>query len=247
MGLNEYKRNRHFSETPEPQGRGQKARRSRLCFVVQKHAAAPRITGGRRSAPRRAAVKKSTNKTKLPASKAKTKKQTRKQVKISPGSLPGAKRGEQPTQFQPQVAKLVRQIPETDDWLHELKFDGYRLICILKKGRSRLLTRRGKDWTHRFPSVADAATQLGIQNGILDGEVVVLDARGISNFQDLQNVLQREGDQDVVWYVFDLPYCEGYDLTQTTLAERKSLLQSLLPNSDDSIIRFSDHIVGHGP
>lgn len=176
-----------------------------------------------------------------------SRKGTRKSTRISPGSLPGARRGRQPESFSPQKATLVRQIPEGDDWIHELKFDGYRLIGILRDRKVRLITRRGNDWTARFPSVAAAAKKLRVKDAILDGEVVVLGPGGKTSFQALQNLLQRQDDRDVVWYVFDVPYYQGYDLTQTPLLNRKELLQQLLPNSTEGVIRYSDHIVGQGP
>ncbi len=165
---------------------------------------------------------------------------------ISPSSLTGAVRRRQPSRFQPQLATLVRQIPETDDWLHELKFDGYRLMCFFRGGRPHLVTRRGLDWTHRFPTVAQAALGLKVKNAIVDGEVVVLSRNGTTSFQALQNLLQRKRDDDIVWYVFDLPHCEGFDLTQTPLVERKALLKQLLQTAPNDVIRYSDHLVGNG-
>jgi bifunctional non-homologous end joining protein LigD len=163
--------------------------------------------------------------------------------------VPGAKRAPLPRDFKPQLATLASGVPPGDNWLHELKFDGYRIVAFLNKRAVRLVTRNENDWTARFRPVADALAELPIESAILDGEVVSLDERGMSNFQKLQNSL-KSGDKDsLVFYMFDVPYLEGYDLTQTPLLERKEILARLLlsanPNNDGTL-RYSDHIQGQG-
>lgn len=163
--------------------------------------------------------------------------------------LDGVQRAKQPKTLQPQLCTLSDTVPSGDDWLHELKFDGYRIVAFLEHGKVRLVTRQDKDWTDRFRSVAEACRSLPIENGILDGEVVSLNEAGIAGFQRLQNSLKRGDDKALVYYVFDIPCCEGFDLTETPLLERKEvlarLISSMRPKRNDQI-RYSDHIRGEG-
>ena len=110
------------------------------------------------------------------------------------------------------MATLASDVPEGDNWLHELKFDGYRTLAFVSSGRVRLVTRNGNDWTARFPGVADAVAELPLDEGILDGEVVSLNEEGISSFQRLQNALSTGDVDSLVYYVFDVPHLEGFDL-----------------------------------
>ena len=161
----------------------------------------------------------------------------------------GARKSNQPTKFQPQLATLAQEVPTGDGWLHELKFDGYRILAFLKNGRVRLISRNGKDWTKRFPTIARAVGELPLKQAILDGEIVALNDQGISDFQRLQNALSAGEDAELVYYVFDLPHCDGYNLTGASLVERKELLQThalASLKSNDGLIRYSDHVVGQG-
>jgi bifunctional non-homologous end joining protein LigD len=161
----------------------------------------------------------------------------------------GARKANQPTKLQPQLATLAQEVLTGDGWLHELKFDGYRILAFLKNGRVRLISRTGKDWTKRFPAIAKAVGELPLKQAILDGEIVALNDRGISDFQRLQNALSAGEDAELVYYVFDLPHCGGYNLTATPLMERKELLQThalAALKSNDGLIRYSDHVVGQG-
>ncbi len=163
--------------------------------------------------------------------------------------LTGAHRAKQPTDFRPQLATLASRVPTGNDWLHELKFDGYRALAFFENGKVRLISRNGNDWTARFRAVADALRTLPIKNGILDGEVVSLDASGVSNFQQLQNQMKRGDDDSLVEYLFDVPHLLGYDLTQTPLVERKQALARLVLSTNpknEGPYRYSDHIQGHG-
>ncbi len=168
------------------------------------------------------------------------------QGEMDPSLLPGAKSAPQPTALSPQLAKLVSVVPAGEEWLHELKFDGYRLICILQAGKVQLWTRNGQDWTARFPAIAEVAARLPVEQGIFDGEVVVLNGQGISDFQALQNVLRGEGDGQLVYFLFDVVHCNGFDLSRVRLIDRKKLLQRILGESDLSPLRFSDHVQGEG-
>jgi bifunctional non-homologous end joining protein LigD len=144
-----------------------------------------------------------------------------------------------------QLATLVDQPPTGDVWLHELKFDGYRLLGFVSGGAARLLTRNGNDWTHRFPSLAAAMTKLKAADAVLDMEAVVMDPDGKSNFQALQEAIGEGGDQTrIVAYVFDLLHLDGKDLSALPLTGRKKKLEKLLGNS--ARLRYSSHVVGQG-
>jgi bifunctional non-homologous end joining protein LigD len=163
--------------------------------------------------------------------------------------LPGARPNKLPEIIKPALATLVREAPSGPDWIFELKFDGYRLLAHIKDGRVVLRTRAGNDWTDRFPTIARAAARLAVESAILDGEVVVLAPDGATDFQALQNLMREGRDKHLVYYVFDLPHLDGYDLTRVPLLERKELLRKILTSrsSRNSPIRFSDHLAGDGP
>src|SRR6266545_4538132 len=145
----------------------------------------------------------------------------------------------------PQLATLVQAAPQGDQWLHEIKLDGYRVLARIERGRARLLTRSGQDWTARFPGVAAAAERLRAKGALLDGEVVILDAHGISHFQSLQEALSQGRTQDLVYFVFDLLHLDGRDLRSLPLSARKALLARLLHGSGKTI-RYSEHVEGQG-
>lgn len=196
--------------------------------------------------PRKSGNKNSKSRSSRTISRKKTTGQSRA---FDPSKLPSAVSGSQPATFRPQLATLVKSAPTGDDWLHEIKFDGYRLVSVVKDARIHLFTRNGKDWTKKFPGIADALAQLPVRQAILDGELVVLRPDGISDFQALQTVLKGEASDPLVYYVFDLPYCEGYNLCRTPLLTRKELLWELikcLPEAAAFHLRYSDHIQGQG-
>jgi bifunctional non-homologous end joining protein LigD len=163
--------------------------------------------------------------------------------------LLGARAAKLPRTFKPQLATLTDAAPIGDNWLHELKFDGYRILTFVSDGQIRLATRNGKDWTRRFPTLVAALAELPIDTALFDGEVVWLDAEGRYDFQELQNFLRRGDDTQLVYYLFDVPHLASYDLTETPLAERKQLLARLLVAdnpANEGPIRYSDHIQGDG-
>lgn len=175
--------------------------------------------------------------------------QGKSRVKIDPQVLTGSQPATLPEKLLPQLATLVSAAPRSDEWLHEMKFDGYRLLVFLENGKARLITRNDKDWTAKFPTVRQAVENLKLKNSILDGEVVLLRDDGVPDFQRLQNSLKTTGDRDFIYYVFDLPFCEGYDLRRTPLIERKKLLREVLMDSspeNNGTIRYSEHIQGQG-
>ncbi len=148
---------------------------------------------------------------------------------------------------EPELATLVDAAPEGDDWLHELKFDGYRLIAHISNGRVRLLTRRGNDWTRLFPALQTALAGLGAETAVLDGEVVAFDSRGVSNFQLLQASIHDGRSSSLVYELFDLLYLNGRDLTDQPLEKRKEVLAALLDKASFSArLRLSKHVIGNG-
>ncbi|MBV8879529.1 MAG: DNA ligase D [Planctomycetaceae bacterium] len=150
-----------------------------------------------------------------------------------------------PEALEPQLATLVEAPPEGPDWLHEIKFDGYRLLCRIEGGEVRLVTRHAKDWTDRFPTLVRAARELDVRDALLDGELVALDERGISSFQAMQNALGGGREKDVVYYAFDLLQLDGRDLRALPLKERKELLAGLLKKSTGTL-RYTEHVEGSG-
>jgi bifunctional non-homologous end joining protein LigD len=145
----------------------------------------------------------------------------------------------------PQLATLVKEPPSGDDWLHELKFDGYRMLCRIDKGKVTFWSRNGKDWTEKFANVIGAVKALSITTAIIDGEIVIVDAQGRSSFQKLQRAMGQSAQAGFVYQVFDLIHLDGYDLTQTKLKDRKAALKTICAPSR-GIIRYSEHIEGNG-
>ncbi|GAA0770014.1 DNA ligase D [Brevundimonas olei] len=147
--------------------------------------------------------------------------------------------------FRPvQLATLVDAVPSGNRWLHEMKYDGYRLEIAIGGGRARAFTRSGLDWSEKFDGIVEAAASLKVESALLDGEAVVFDAEGRSDFQTLQGALK--GDPARIDYVaFDLLELNGEDLTGLPLLERKALLRDLLPTKAGRL-RYSDHIRGSG-
>ena len=162
--------------------------------------------------------------------------------------VPGARKAAMPDFVPPQLATLVEEAPKGKEWLHELKFDGYRLLCHLYRGRVHLWTRHQKDWTDKFASLVKAFKTLPVQSAILDGEVVALDSSGRSSFQMLQQAIHKTGGRGLVLQVFDVIYLEGFNLTRVPLVERKRVLEELMASvRDGGVLRYSDHVEGNGP
>ena len=158
----------------------------------------------------------------------------------------GAKR--QPLQhkpFAPQLCLTADKAPVGDDWLHEVKWDGYRLLCTIVDGVPALWSRNGLDWTARLPDVARDMASLGLQQAAFDGELVVLE--GVrSNFSALQATLSGQMQAPLSYLLFDLIHLEGFDLCDVPLQDRKALLQTVLQYAP-SRLRYSSHLVGSGP
>jgi bifunctional non-homologous end joining protein LigD len=153
----------------------------------------------------------------------------------------GTKTATIPAFMEPELCKIVDRPPAGPDWVHEIKFDGYRMQLRCTKGEATLKSRRALDWTHRFPEMAKDAAALG--NCLIDGEIVALDAHGSPDFAGLQAALSDEKTDGLVFFVFDLLYADGENLTGLPLRDRKAKLKALLdakvPNHDR--LRYVDH------
>ncbi|PWT94179.1 MAG: hypothetical protein C5B55_03120 [Blastocatellia bacterium] len=161
--------------------------------------------------------------------------------------LSGARKAPVPEFISPQLATLVDSPPEGDEWLHEIKFDGYRMLCHLNRGRVKFWSRNHKDWTEKFPGLAKVVKELPVTSVILDGEVIAMDSEGRASFQKLQQAFGTTGDRGFVFQIFDVIYIDGFNITQTPLRQRKAILEELLAGiSKRSPLRYSDHVVGNG-
>lgn len=167
--------------------------------------------------------------------------------KRSTGRSGSTRKSPPPDFIAPQLATLVEQVPQGYEWLHELKFDGYRILCRIDNRKISLITRNRQDWTDRLRFLARAASGLPVQNAILDGEVVALNDDGTTNFQLLQNSLAAHATGKLAYYVFDLLHLNGEDLTRRPLLARKETLADVMKEmSDTSTMRYSDHWLGEG-
>ncbi|MGQ3889746.1 DNA ligase D [Legionella sp. CNM-1927-20] len=151
-----------------------------------------------------------------------------------------------PEIISPELATLVDDIPEGPDWLHEIKFDGYRIIAFKDGNTIRLMSRNNKDWTGNFSNIVAELKKLPVKRAIFDGEIVVLDEQHKSNFQLLQNSVKANKQTPFIYYIFDLLYVEKLDLREKPLLERKTTLAKVLESSNKQILRFSEHIIDQG-
>ncbi|TPL56695.1 DNA ligase D [Mesorhizobium sp. B2-4-4] len=174
---------------------------------------------------------------------------------LKPGALPGAVKASPAARIEPQLATQVPKPPGGDDpgdrtgesWLHEIKFDGYRTMAHLTGGEVRLITRGGIDWTKRYGDLPHAFAKLPCREAIIDGEIVVLDGKGISRFALLQDALAEGAGSKLHFYAFDLLHLDGWDLRKAPLERRKALLAELLAGlGANSAIQYSDHVGGDG-
>ena len=150
-------------------------------------------------------------------------------------------------EYRPQLATLVDSPPKGPKYLHEVKYDGYRMGCSVDKGRVSLISRKGQDWTSVFGEIADAAARLRVKSALLDGEVCILLPDGRTSFQALQNSLGGRRRGELVYFVFDLLALDGRDLSGAKLALRREALQKLLASRrGDDAIRISTAFEGEG-
>jgi bifunctional non-homologous end joining protein LigD len=138
--------------------------------------------------------------------------------------------------IEPALATSIDKVPSGERWVHEIKFDGYRVQVHLRDAAVKVFTRRGNDWTNRFRKIASDAWQINAGSAIIDGEIVVPAADGSTDFSVLQNELKGRSTK-IVMVAFDLLYLNGYDLRKLPLFERKALLKKLIADTD---VQFSD-------
>ncbi len=170
--------------------------------------------------------------------------QPRRRAKsASPPPAPGAALGGLPARLAPQLATNADGPPPGDDWISEIKLDGYRLLVWLDHGQARLVTRNGHDWTPRMPRLAARFATLDVGTALLDGEMVALRPDGSSHFHDLQAALSAGADGGLFFYAFDLLHLNGWDLRACALRDRKQLLEAV--QGWDNAVRFAAHIDGN--
>jgi bifunctional non-homologous end joining protein LigD len=148
--------------------------------------------------------------------------------------------------YRPQLATLAKAAPAGAGWIHEIKYDGYRIGCAIERGEVTLRSRRGNDWTAQFPEVAAAARRLRARSALLDGEVAAVLPDGRTSFQALQNAFSG-GRRDLAYFVFDLLHLDGEDLSRRPIEERKAALERLVGGEGGTgVIRYARHFEGSG-
>jgi len=163
----------------------------------------------------------------------------------------GARKKSMPTMIRPMLATLVDEPFSDAEWMFETKWDGFRSVCFVNRGQARFVSRNQIEMTPQYPELANVPKQINAKQVILDGEIVALDEHGMPRFQLLQNKLRiRSGSYakaskaQIVYFVFDLLYCDGYDLMNCPVIERKALLEQILQPA--SFVKYSDHIETEG-
>lgn len=154
-------------------------------------------------------------------------------------ALAGAVEAPLPDSIAPQLATLATGIPATGTWTYEVKFDGYRVAARIEDGKPRLITRGGHDWSAKMPQLLAELEQMKLGTAWLDGEVVVLNAQGLPDFNALQKAFDGRSTAELVYFVFDLPYFEGYDLRALPLEQRRELLKAVVDDKGTAHVRFS--------
>lgn len=159
----------------------------------------------------------------------------------------GLKKERLPTSWEPQLATLTKAAPEGDEWLHEVKFDGYRMVCRIDGEDVTFISRNGKNWTARLQPLVEVVRRLPVKSALLDGEVVALREDGTSDFQALQNAFRNSTVQELHLYLFDALHLDGYRLLDFPLETRKEKLAALFDNTDPiERVHYSEHITGQG-
>jgi bifunctional non-homologous end joining protein LigD len=149
--------------------------------------------------------------------------------------------------IEPCLAQLTNEPPTGDNWVHEIKYDGYRIQAHIEHGRVTLLTRNAHDWTEKFGVVGQEFAEIGVRSAIIDGEAIVQDATGVSDFDALAREISKARSAIIVFMAFDLMYLDGSELRSRPLLERKAALKRVLGSrADGALLRFSDHMKGDG-
>ena len=159
--------------------------------------------------------------------------------------VPGAVKAALPEKLRPQLATLATGVPAVGEWLYEIKYDGYRIMARLENGKASLITRGGHDWSARMPGLVAQLEKLDVKSAWLDGEIVVLDESGLPSFNQLQRSFDRNTSAaGIDYFLFDVPFFEGYDLREAALVDRRRLLKALLDDKGTEHVRFSAAFTG---
>jgi bifunctional non-homologous end joining protein LigD len=226
---------RSIAEIAEGKGR-KRVWHSNRSVKANVKAGATKGNGGT-AAPRKTARARARRSTSKAASKKSVRKSKRTGKETQGAPLPDF--------VPPSLATLRASAPGGESWVHEIKFDGYRIQAHLDDGAVRLLTRKGLDWTDKFPNIAAAVAKLAAKTALIDGEVVVEDENGISSFSALQAALKAHDRERFVYYVFDLLHRDGRNLAELPLIERKAELAGLVGKGRGPI-RYSEHFENDG-
>jgi bifunctional non-homologous end joining protein LigD len=150
-------------------------------------------------------------------------------------------------EYVPQLATLTKTPPSGDQWVHEIKLDGYRVGCLVSGGRVRLISRNGLDWTSKFPEIVKAIAALNVNEALIDGELVVMLPDGRTSFEAMQQaVASRSARSGLLYFAFDLVHLEGERIDRLPLEDRKARLQTLVGRSKTGRIRYTEHVEGRG-
>jgi DNA ligase D-like protein (predicted ligase) len=160
-------------------------------------------------------------------------------------SRPAHQQDPLPRWIEPQFAQLVDRPPPGNGWAHEIKYDGYRMHLRLERGKARLMTRTGLDWTEKYEEIADAAADIGATTAYIDGELCALRPDGTASFATLQAATDRASGAGLLYVAFDLLHLDGRNLMARSLVERKERLHALLSDAP-ATIRYGDHVIGAG-
>lgn len=169
-------------------------------------------------------------------------------VEFDPGDFPKAKQSPMLGIIRPSLPTATRIAPSGEKWIHEIKYDGYRMLAFVEQGKTKFQSRNGKDWTDKLRTLGHVVAQLPCDSAIVDGEVVMMNQDGVTSFQALQNRIGAGKDSELRYYVFDVLYLNGYRLTGMPMSERKQVLTRLVEaNGPSDRIILSEHLVGDGP
>jgi ATP-dependent DNA ligase len=149
-----------------------------------------------------------------------------------------------PAFIPPQPSQPVEKPPSGQQWLHEIKLDGYRMAARIDNGHVQLLTRTGLDWTDKYPSAAAALANLNVKTAYLDGELCGVDESGLPSFAHTQAATDGESGARLVYYAFDLLHLDGRDVSRLPLNEHKKLLEPLILGKLG--LQFNGHETGDG-
>ena len=151
-----------------------------------------------------------------------------------------------PTWIAPAIPTLVREAPRGPNWLHEIKHDGYRTVCVIDQGNVSIYTRRGHNWADRMPSIARALSALKVRSAVIDGEAIVIGEDGLSDFFTLHAALARRNAPRAMLVAFDLLHLDGEDMRVRELEDRRAILADVL-RKRAPWLQFSESIEGDGP